>query len=117
VSPVNLCACGRRSSQVRTLLTFWIRYLSSEAPLGGNSHCRDRYAGDGGACPGWPGYTSRLLRYTQTIHLNLKQMVNPDTVDAIGLRRRSALWLCVHYFTVDQEVDLVSANTHLECIG
>lgn len=50
--PFNLCSWGRRSSQVRTLLTFWIRYLSSEASPGGNSDWRDRYAGDFGACPG-----------------------------------------------------------------
>src|ERR1035438_5134729 len=70
----------------------------------------------GQSCP-QPAFNRRppsVLRYSQTVHLNLQEMVDADAVDAVGLRHGAALWLRMHRGAVDHEVDLVGAHAHFE---
>lgn len=58
-----------------------------------------------------------LLRDREPVHLNFQMVVDPDAIDAVGLRRQVGLWRCVYGRTVDEVLDLVRHDAHFERVG
>src|SRR5712692_8794488 len=58
-----------------------------------------------------------LLRDREAVHLHLKEVIDAEAIDAVGLRRRPRLRHRVDDRAVDDEINFVAHHAHFERVG